>query len=135
MFGMATITLGIGPHSSFVLFLFFFFFFLAYSQRSQTGCLPFFYTWCGPSANLECRSEMWCTRLAGNAGPKKIAICAPSHNFVGPYLRNYGTYLQSKKNAAHRRPTKLCTMFGRLLGWYIHFRGLGGHHVGHRSPS
>ena len=28
-------------------------------------------TWCGPSANLECRSEMCCTRLAGNAGPKK----------------------------------------------------------------
>jgi len=31
------------------------------------------------------------TRLAANAGPKKspkIAISAPSHNFVGPYLRN-----------------------------------------------
>jgi len=24
-----------------------------------------------PSVNLECRSEMWCARLAGNAGPKK----------------------------------------------------------------
>ena len=31
-----------------------------------------FYTWCGPSANLECRSEMCCTRLAENAGPKKL---------------------------------------------------------------
>jgi len=28
-------------------------------------------TQCGPSANLECRSEMCCMRLAGNAGPKK----------------------------------------------------------------
>jgi len=28
-------------------------------------------TWCGPSANLECRAEMCCTRLAGNAGRKK----------------------------------------------------------------
>jgi len=28
---------------------------------------------------------------------QKIAICAPSHNFVGLYLRNYGTYRQSKK--------------------------------------
>jgi len=37
----------------------------------QIGCLPYFHTWCGPSANLECRSEMCCTRLAGNAGPKK----------------------------------------------------------------
>ena len=27
------------------------------------------YTWCRLSANLECRSEMWCTRLAGNRGP------------------------------------------------------------------
>jgi len=25
---------------------------------------------------------MWCARLAGNAGPKKIAIWTPSHNFV-----------------------------------------------------
>jgi len=30
-----------------------------------------FYTCCGPSANSECRSEMCCMRLAGNAGPKK----------------------------------------------------------------
>jgi len=29
------------------------------------------YTWCGPSVNLECRSETCCTQLAGNAGPKK----------------------------------------------------------------
>jgi len=45
----------------------------------------------GLLANLECRSETCCTRLAGNTGRKndvKIAICAPSHNFVGLYLRN-----------------------------------------------
>jgi len=35
---------------------------------------PYFYTWRGPSANLECRSEMCCTQLAANAGPKKVAI-------------------------------------------------------------
>jgi len=33
-------------------------------------------------------SEMCCTRLAGNAGPQKFAIWAPSHNFVGLCLRN-----------------------------------------------
>ena len=49
-------------------------------QRSQTGCLPYFYTWCGLSANSECRSEMCCTRLAGNAGPKK-----------SPKIRHLGT--------------------------------------------
>jgi len=48
-------------------------FFLAESQRPQVGCLPYFDTWCGPSANLECRSERCCTRLATNAGPKKVA--------------------------------------------------------------
>jgi len=39
-------------------------FFLAKSQRSEIGCLPYFDTWCGPNANLECRSETCCTRLA-----------------------------------------------------------------------
>ena len=48
-------------------------FFLAYSQRSEIGCEPYFYTWCGLSAMLECRSEVCCTRLAGNAGRKNDA--------------------------------------------------------------
>jgi len=74
-------------------------FFLAYSQPSQIGCLPYVYhmshqghTWCGLGANLECRSEMCCMRLAENTGRKngqKFAICmAPSHNFVGLYPSN-----------------------------------------------
>jgi len=50
-------------------------FFLAYSQRSQSGCIPYFHT---PhmmclSANLECMSGMCCTRLAENTGCKKDA--------------------------------------------------------------
>jgi len=51
----------------------FFLFFLAYSQPSQTGCLPYFHTWCGLSANFRCRSETCCTRLAENTGRKKVA--------------------------------------------------------------
>ena len=39
----------------------------------QSGCLPYFHTWCGLSANLRCRSETCCTRLAGNTGPKNVA--------------------------------------------------------------
>jgi len=61
------------------------------TQRSQTGCLPYLHTWCGLSANLRCRSETCCTRLAANTGRKSrqtIAILAPSHKFVGLYLRN-----------------------------------------------
>ena len=53
----------------FFFFFIFFFFFLAYSQRSQIGCLPHFHTSYGLSATLEYRSEM-CKRLAGNTGRK-----------------------------------------------------------------
>jgi len=54
----------------------------------------YFHTWCGPGAKLRCRSEMCCTRLAENSKIRdaktcqKFAICTPSHNFVGLYLRN-----------------------------------------------
>jgi len=44
----------------------------------QQHCLPYFYTWCDPSANLECRSEICCTQLAENAAPKKITKNSPS---------------------------------------------------------
>jgi len=43
---------------------------------------------------------MCCSRLAANTGRKKspkIAIWAPSHNYVGLYLSNYGTYRQLEK--------------------------------------
>ena len=38
-----------------------------------------------------------------------------------------GFRLRYCSDVAHRMPTKLCTTFGRLLGWYTiytHFRGL-----------
>ena len=54
-----------------ILYLSIYLFFLAYSQPSQTGCLPYFQTRHGPSANLGCRSKTCCKRLAGNAGCKK----------------------------------------------------------------
>ena len=34
---------------------------------------PYYHTWCGLSANLECMSEMCSTRLAENTRPKKVA--------------------------------------------------------------
>jgi len=52
-------------------FFLFLSFFLTSSQPSQTGCLPQFHTWCGLSANLGCRSETCCMRLAENTPPKK----------------------------------------------------------------
>jgi len=68
--------------SSSIFYLSIFLFFLAYTQPSQIGCLPYFHTRCGFSASLGCRSETCCTPLAGKA------VWAPSHNFVGLYLRN-----------------------------------------------
>jgi len=56
-----------------VVYSFYLVFFLASSRRSQTRCLPYFYTWCGLSANLECRSEMCYMRLAGNTWRKNDA--------------------------------------------------------------
>ena len=58
------------PVVSYSIFLIFF---LASSQPSQIGCLPYFYTWCGLSVNLGCRSATCCKRLAGNAGRKNDA--------------------------------------------------------------
>jgi len=56
------------------------------------SAIAYFHTCCGLSANLRCRSETCCTRLAETQDAKvfKIAIWAPSHNFVGlqVYLRN-----------------------------------------------
>ena len=43
------------------------------SPSNTSGCLPYFHTWCGLSANLRCRSETCCTRLTKNTGRKKVA--------------------------------------------------------------
>jgi len=96
IFGWAAITLGIGPHSTFLCLLWppyairpaiiflscvssSTFFVLAYSQPPLIGCLPYFHTWCGLSANSGCRSEMCCMRLAENTGrlksPKNRNLC------------------------------------------------------------
>jgi len=39
---------------------------------------------------------------------QKLAICAPSHNFVGLYLRNEGTYRQSEKNLLSNNISSTC---------------------------
>ena len=52
-------------------FLSFFFFIPRLISAVVDWMSAYFYTWCGLSANLECRSEVCCTRLAGNVEPKK----------------------------------------------------------------
>jgi len=60
---------------SFVLSFFLSFFprLISAAAPPQIGCLPYFHTWCGLSANLRCRSDTCCTRLAENTGCKKVA--------------------------------------------------------------
>jgi len=65
-------------HSFFLFYLFLSFFFLALCQPPEIGCLPYFHTWCGLSANLGCRSETCCTLLAENTVCKEIAKNSPS---------------------------------------------------------
>jgi len=70
---------------------FFFFSSPNLSRRRLHVCHTSTHAWCGLSANFRCRFETCCTRLAENTGRKKapkIAIWAPSHNFVGLCLRN-----------------------------------------------
>jgi len=43
-------------------------------------------------------SEMCCTWLAGNAGPKKFAIWAPLHNFSG-YIFATKACIDNRKKA------------------------------------
>ena len=94
-------TLYFCPVVSFYLSSIFFliFFIPRQSQRPQIGCLPYFHTWCGLSANLRCRSEMCSTRLAGNAGRKK----SPKIRRLGTIaqlcrdISSHGTYRQSEK--------------------------------------
>jgi len=72
-----------------VCFLLFSFFFLTYSQQSEIECLPYFYTCRGLSANLDCRSEMCCTRLAENSGCTKA-----------PKIRHMGTIAQLRRDVS-----------------------------------
>ena len=57
--------------------------FLAYSQQSQIGCLPYFHTWCGLSANLACRSLKHAARGSLKMGTQK-----------SPKIRHLGTIAQ-----------------------------------------
>jgi len=59
-----------------------FFFSVAYSQPAQIGCLPYFHTWRGLSANLGYRSETCCepSQLAEKYRKQKIAKNSPSAN-------------------------------------------------------
>ena len=56
----------------FSFFFFLLFFFARLISAVANWMSTILHTWCGLSANLECRSETCCTRLAENTGRKKV---------------------------------------------------------------
>jgi len=97
------------------IFLFFphlIFFFLTWSQWPQIGCLPYLDTWCGdcgPGANSECRSEMCCEWLAGNAGPKK-SLSMHNRTILSGYMFATKAGIDNwKKNLLSRNISSRCS--------------------------
>ena len=97
--------------SSFFLLSFFLSFFLAYSQPSHIGCLPYFHAWCGLSANLGCRSETCCTRLAESIGRKTIVKNSPSGHHrttLSDYIFTTKTHIDNRKKLVKQRYLPTC---------------------------
>ena len=59
------------------------------------------------NAGLKCAAGGWLKIRDAKKSPK-IATWAPSHNFVGLYLRNYGTYRQLEKNLLSSHISSTC---------------------------
>jgi len=89
---------------------FFLLFFPSQSQPLQIGCLPCFHTWCGLSANLRCRSELYCTRLAGNAGRKKSTKSPSGHHrtTLSGYIFATKAHVDSQKNFLSSNISSTC---------------------------
>jgi len=88
-----------------VISIFFFFF---YSSPNLSGCLPYFHTWCGPSVDLECMYEMCCTRLSGNAGPKKSPFWHHRTTLSGCIFAAKSCIDNRKKNLSNTNTSSTC---------------------------
>ena len=109
---------------SFFFLLLFFPCLISAVARSHIGCLPYLCTWRGPSANLECRSEMCCTQHGGNAGPKKspqnrhLGTIAQICRAISSQLRHVSTI--GKKAAKQQYLLHMSSQYGELRptsGW------------------
>ena len=80
-----------------VVSIVFFFFFSSPNLSGRRLDVYQFNTWCGLSTNLECRSEMCCTRLTGNKGRKNSPKNRHLHTItqicqrISPQLRHAST--------------------------------------------
>jgi len=124
-------------------------FFLAQSQLLQIGCLPYFHTWCGLSANLRCRSETCCTRVAENTGRKSRQKSPSGHHrttLLG-YVFATKEFIDNRKNVFKQqyvlhmspqygelRPTNNWDQFGSLgypckFQWVSHLGSVTARHL------
>ena len=67
----------------------------------------YFGTWCGLSANLECMSEMCCTRLAGNTGRKKSPFWHHRTN-LSDYIFGTKACIENRKNLLNSNNCPTC---------------------------
>jgi len=98
-----------GHYNSALWFLSFFLFFLPKSQWSEIGCLPYFHTWCGLSANLECMSEMCCMWLAENTGRKKLPFQHHCTTLSGCIFATKACIDNQKKNLLNSNTSSTCS--------------------------
>jgi len=71
--------------------------------------------WCGLSANLECRSETCCTRLAGNAGCKKSPSAHHRTTLSGYIVTTKARIDNRKKLVKEQYLLQLSPQYGELL--------------------
>ena len=91
--------------------------------------LPHMMWHCGLSANLECRSEMCCTRLAENTGRKSRHLCTIAQLCQAGWLVGWGlmalsttkSCIDNRKNLLNINISSTClhnmVNFGPLNGW------------------
>ena len=103
-------------------------FFLSFFPRLISAAVDWMstilHTWCGLSANLGCRSETCCTRLAENTGRKKVAknrhlgTIAQLSRAISSQLRHVST--TGKKLVKQRYVLHTSSQYGELRptnGW------------------
>jgi len=76
--------------------------------------MPYFYTWCGLSANLECSSEMCYTRLAGSAAPKKSPKIRRHTNLSGYFFATKARIDNRKKLVKQQYLLHMSSKYGEL---------------------
>jgi len=67
---------------------------------------------------LKCNTFSTCPHNMANFGLLTAEIGSEVWNIPSKFQRGFASWLRYCSDATHRRPTKLCTMFDRLLGWY-----------------